>query len=84
MDLHSYLAYLVIAVLTITSPGAAILLAISNGMRYDMKAVILGTLANALGLFILSSVAFLGVGALLMSFSYFFITLKIIGAIYYI
>ena len=49
-----------------------------------MKAVILDALANALGLFILSSVAFLGVGALLMSFSYFFITLKIIGAIYLI
>ena len=31
MDLHSYLAYLVIAVLTITIPGAAILLVISNG-----------------------------------------------------
>jgi len=73
MDLHSYLAYLVIAVLTITSPGAAILLVISNGMRYDMKAVILDALANALGLFILSLVSFLGVGALLMSFSYFFI-----------
>ncbi len=84
MDLHNYLAYIVITIITITSPGAAILLAISNGMRYNFKAVVLGTLANALGLFILSSVAFLGVGAVLKTFSFMFIILKIAGALYLI
>ncbi len=84
MDLNNYLAYVVIAIITITSPGAAILLAISNGMRYNLKAVVLGTLANALGLFILSSIAFLGVGAVLKTFSFMFIILKIAGALYLI
>ncbi len=84
MELHSYLAYLLVAFLTITSPGAAILLAISNGMRYNLRAVLTSTIANAIGLFILSSVAMLGVGALLKTSSHFFIILKIIGALYLI
>ncbi len=82
MNLESYLAYVLIAFLTITSPGAAILLAISNGMRYTLKAVVVSTLANALGLFILSSVAMLGVGALLKTSAAFFIILKITGSLY--
>ncbi len=84
MDIHNYLAYFTVAFMTITSPGAAILLAISNGMRYNKKAVMVSTLANALGLFILSTIAFLGVGALLKTSMVFFIVLKITGALYLI
>ena len=84
MDLHNYIAYFTIAFLTITSPGAAILLAISNGLRYNKKAVVVSTLANATGLFILSTVAFLGVGALLKTSMMFYIVLKILGALYLI
>lgn len=84
MNLESYLAYVLIAFLTITSPGAAILLAISNGMRYNLRAVVVSTLANAMGLFILSSVAMLGVGALLKTSALFFVILKLIGALYLI
>ncbi len=84
MNLHSYMAYLLVAFLTITSPGAAILLAISNGMRYSLKAVAVSTIANALGLFVLSSVAMLGVGALLKTSALFFVILKFTGAFYLI
>lgn len=84
MDLHNYLAYLVISLLTITSPGAAILLAINNAMRYDLKAVFFSTIGNVLGLFLLSLVAMFGVGVLIKSSDWFFLILKIVGALYLI
>jgi threonine/homoserine/homoserine lactone efflux protein len=53
-------------------------------MCYGLKAVFFSTVGNILGLFILSSVAMFGVGALLKSSAIFYIALKIIGAIYLI
>lgn len=84
MNLDTYLAYCAIAFFTITSPGAAVLLAIHNGMRYDIKAVAISAFGNILGLFILSSIAMLGVGALLQASAVFFLILKVIGAMYLI
>jgi threonine/homoserine/homoserine lactone efflux protein len=84
MDLHNYLAYLLISVLTITSPGAAILLAMNNAMRYNLRAVFFSTIGNILGLFILSLVAMLGVGILIKSSDLFFTLLKITGGLYLI
>ena len=84
MDLHNYLGYLIISVLTITSPGAAILLAINNAMKYNLKAVAFSSLGNILGLFLLSSIAMFGVGVLIKTSTIFFWILKIAGAIYLI
>jgi len=84
MDLHNYLGYLIISVLTITSPGAAILLAINNSMKYDLRAVVFSSLGNILGLFLLSLVAMFGVGVLVKTSDIFFWILKIIGAVYLI
>ncbi|MCF6172223.1 MAG: LysE family translocator [Campylobacteraceae bacterium] len=82
MDLHNYLNYVLIAFFTITSPGAAILLAINTAMSFDLRAVFFSTIGNILGLFILSSVAMFGVGVLLKTSAVFFMALKIIGALY--
>ncbi len=82
--MDSYFAFVTISFFTIISPGAAILLAINNGIKYDIKAVLFSTLGNALGLFILSFVAILGVGAILKISDYFFVILKIVGALYLI
>jgi threonine/homoserine/homoserine lactone efflux protein len=84
MDLNNYVGYLIVSVLTITSPGAAILLAINNSMKYDLRAVIFSSLGNILGLFLLSLVAMFGVGVLIKTSDTFFLVLKIIGAIYLI
>ena len=84
MDLHNYLNYLLIAFFTITSPGAAILLAINTAMSLDIRAVFFSTVGNVLGLFILSSVAMFGVGVLLKTSVVFYTALKIIGALYLI
>ncbi len=82
MDLHNYINYLIIAFFTITSPGAAILLAINTAMSKGIKALFFSTLGNIIGLFILSSVAMLGVGVLLKTSPVFYTVLKIIGALY--
>ncbi len=84
MDLHNYINYLIIAFFTITSPGAAILLAINTAMSMGIKELFFSTLGNILGLFILSSVAMLGVGVLLKTSPVFYTILKVIGALYLI
>lgn len=84
MELSTYFAYVTISFFTIVSPGAAILLAINNGLFYNTKAVFLSTLGNALGLFILSCVAMFAVGSLLLLSATFFTILKITGACYLI
>ncbi len=84
MLLDNYLAYVLIVFFTTISPGAAVLLAIHNGLSYDVKAVLLSTTANVLGLFVLSTVAMFGVGAILKTSALFFLILKVIGALYLI
>jgi len=82
MSMDTYLNYLLIAFLTITSPGAAILLAINNAMRMNLRAVFFSTLGNILGLLLLSTVAMFGVGVLLKSSPLFFTLLRWIGGAY--
>ncbi|WP_121628934.1 LysE family translocator [Poseidonibacter antarcticus] len=84
MNFHLYLAYLSISFFTIVSPGAAILLAINNGLYYDLKAVLISSVANIIGLFILSVIAMIGISSILLISHNFLIGLKIIGAIYLI
>ncbi|WP_331775832.1 LysE family translocator [Sulfurospirillum sp. 1612] len=84
MDFNNYLSYVAISFFTITSPGAAILLAINNAINFNLKAVFLSTLGNAIGLFLLSLVAMFGVGVLLKTSAVFFMVLKIVGAGYLI
>ncbi len=82
MSTEIYLNYLLIAFLTITSPGAAILLAINNAMRMNLRAVFFSTLGNILGLLLLATVAMFGVGVLLKTSPVFFALLKWIGGAY--
>ncbi|QDF28867.1 LysE family translocator [Halarcobacter anaerophilus] len=84
MNTNLYLAYLSISFFTIISPGAAILLAINNGLYYDLRAVFLSSLANILGLFILSAIAMIGISSILLISGNFLIVMKIIGAFYLI
>ncbi|MDX1808435.1 MAG: LysE family translocator [Sulfurospirillaceae bacterium] len=82
MDMHLYLAYISISFFTIISPGPAILLAISNGLAFDVKAVVLSSLGNIIALFCLSAIAMFGVGVILKTSVIFFTALKIVGACY--
>ncbi|PLY05807.1 MAG: LysE family translocator [Arcobacter sp.] len=84
MNIDTLLLYLVVAFFYITSPGPAIILAIINGLRTDMKTVAITSLANSIGLFILSTAAILGLGLILTTSATLFIIVKSIGALYLI
>ncbi|KAB7886851.1 LysE family translocator [Poseidonibacter ostreae] len=84
MNIDTLLIYTVVAFFYITSPGPAIVLAIINGMRTNMKTVMITSFANVLGLFILSSASILGLGVLFKTSSNLFLLVKIVGAFYLI
>jgi len=84
MSLEHYLSFVFIAILTITSPGPAILVAINNGLQHNMKAVFFSTLGNALGLLILAIASILGVSMLFKISAIFYTIFKTIGAFYLI
>jgi len=84
MSMEHYISFLVIAILTITSPGPAILVAINNGLKHNMKAVFFSTLGNALGLLVLAVASILGVSMLFKISAIFYIIFKTIGAFYLI
>ena len=84
MNIDTLLLYLVVAFFYITSPGPAIILAIINGLRTDMKTVAITSLANSLGLFILSTASILGLGIVITTSATLFIIIKSIGALYLI
>lgn len=84
MSSHLVLLYTVVAFFYIISPGPAVFLAIANGITKDMRAVVSSSLGNIVGLFVLSTISILGLGALLVSSATLFFIVKIIGASYLI
>jgi len=84
LSLEHYLSFVFIAILTITSPGPAILVAINNGLQHNMKAVFFSTLGNALGLLLLAIASILGISMLFKISAIFYTIFKTIGAFYLI
>ncbi|WP_166360270.1 LysE family translocator [Pseudomonas akapageensis] len=82
MDLHSILAFTLVAAIAIASPGPATLMAINNSLSYGPRYALWSSLGNACGLFCLSAAAMLGLGALLASSEWMFNAVKIMGAGY--
>lgn len=84
MKFEVLLMYFIVSFFYIISPGPAIFLAISNGITTNMRIVAISSLGNILGLFLLSAISILGLGALLIASSTLFMIVKIIGASYLI
>lgn len=82
MNIDTLLVYLLVTFFYVTSPGPAVVLAIINGLRANMKTVAISSFANILGLFILSSASILGLGVLLTTSATLFMLVKFIGAFY--
>jgi len=61
-----------------------VFLAIANGMTAGIKPLIASTFGNVVGLFILSLVSILGLGAIVIASSTLFLIVKVIGAAYLI
>ncbi|HEY5799753.1 MAG TPA: LysE family translocator [Burkholderiaceae bacterium] len=71
-----------VALVSILSPGPAILLAISNSVSLGWRRVAYSSLGNVSGIFVVASLAMTGLGALLRTSAVLFAALKIAGAAY--
>jgi len=82
MSLESWLLFVVVATVPAMSPGPAILLAISNALRFGFGATAVSAFGNAVGLFILGFGVAYGLDALLARSAALFTALKFAGALY--
>jgi len=84
MELATWFLFMAVGFAAVASPGPAILLAISNSVRFGIFQVFLSTLGNITGLFILSTAAILGLGAILKTSTTLFLLVKLVGSAYLI
>ena len=84
MNMTTWLAFVLFALIAIVTPGPAILLSLSNSIRYGMQKVLISSLGNICGLLIISSAAMLGLGAVFRTSTNLFLLVKIVGALYLI
>ena len=84
MEISTWILFIAVGTAAVVSPGPAILLAVSNSVRFGMTKVLLSSLGNITGLFILSSAAIFGLGAVLKTSTNLFLLIKLIGAAYLI
>lgn len=76
------LVYILIASLTIVSPGPGILLTLSNSINYRMSNALWGIGGVVIGMGIIGSIASSSLGAILIASPYALNVVKIIGAAY--
>ncbi len=84
MDSSRWMVYALVALISILSPGPAVLLAISNSVQFGLRRVVFSSLGNVIGVMLVSGLAMIGLGALLKSSALLFAALKLIGAGYLI
>jgi threonine/homoserine/homoserine lactone efflux protein len=76
------LLFAVVALVGIATPGPTVLLALTNGSRYGIRASCFGMIGAVLSDFVLITAVALGLGALLAASEFWFSVVKWIGAAY--
>jgi len=84
MELSTWLLFLSIALVVVITPGPAVLLSVTNSLSHEFAKSVFSSLGNMTGIFVVSSLAALGLGAALQTSALLFATLKILGAFYLI
>lgn len=84
MTFSTWLVFLASSLLTTFSPGPAILLAISNSLAFGAGKAIFSSAGNITGIFMVSSVAMIGLGVVLNTSAMWFNLFKTVGAGYLI
>lgn len=82
MNTETLLIYSVVSFFYVITPGPAILLAVSNGISFGLRAVIMSSLGNIFGLLVISVVSIMGLGAIMATSSNLFTLAKFAGAAY--
>lgn len=80
--LEQWLSFSVVALLTTLTPGPAVLFTMQNAVTAGTRPAFAGALGNAVGLTLVSALAFAGVSLLLTQSAMAFNMLKICGAAY--
>jgi threonine/homoserine/homoserine lactone efflux protein len=79
---QTLLIFAVVAFVPIVTPGPTVLLALTNGSRFGLRAALPGMLGAVLSDFILVGAAALGLGALLAASEFWFSVVKWVGVAY--
>ncbi len=80
--MNNYVLYLIIASVTIASPGPGVLLTVSNSLRHGFSGAIRSILGVAAGILIVAVVSATGLGLMLAASAMAFSVIKYIGAAY--
>lgn len=84
MDISTWLAYLVVTLICVLTPGASVLFAISNSLTLGWRRITFFSVGNILGFFFVALFSIAGLGVLLKTSILLFFILKIIGGSYLI
>src|SRR5688572_11115922 len=82
MQASTLIAFSLVALVAIVTPGPTVLLALSNGTRLGLKRSLPGMLGAVLSDFVLIGAAAMGLGALLAASEFWFTVVKWVGAAY--
>ncbi len=82
--MENYLIFLLIATITVLSPGPGVVLTLTNTIRHGAKGAVGGILGIAFGTFIVAGVSATSLGLLLVTSSIAFTVMKFVGAAYLI
>jgi len=82
--MENYLLFILIASITILSPGPGVILTLTNAISYGVRSAIGGILGIAFGTFIVAGISATSLGVILATSSVAFTVMKYIGAAYLI
>jgi len=82
--MENYFVFVLIASITILSPGPGVILTLTNAISYGVRGAIGGILGIAFGTFIVAGVSATSLGVILATSSVAFTAMKYIGAAYLI
>jgi homoserine/homoserine lactone efflux protein len=84
MALTHWLFFCGVSLLMCFTPGPAVLLAVSNSIDVGAKRTVFSSVGSSAGIFVVSGLAMIGMGAILATSANAFLVMKVVGAIYLI
>jgi len=81
---ESYLLFLIVAIVTVLSPGPGVILTLTNTLRYGVSGAAGGIFGIAFGTFIVAGISATSLGVILATSTFAFSVMKYIGATYLI
>ena len=77
-----YTLFLIMAAVTVLSPGPGVVMTLTNSLRYGMKGTFGGILGISFGALLVAAISATSLGVVLAASALAFTTIKIIGAVY--